>query len=478
MSEQTTPAPAPDASRTGSHAPDPSDPVRKTPGKSALAAFLGATLEYYDFVLYGTASALVFGHIFFPEGDPVVATVASLATFGVAYIVRPIGGLVMSHIGDRVGRKLSLLITLMIMGLSSVAIDLLPTYQAVGAWAAVLLVLCRAAQGFSAGAEAAGASTLTMEHSPDGRRAFFTSFTMIGCSAGNVLAALVFIPVANLPEDALYGWGWRIPFLISGVVLALAYFVRAHLDETPAFEESKETGQLQAVPAVGVLRTQGTDVLRVFLITFFSVVQSIMMVYALNYASNVVGLDRSRMLLVNAVAMAVSMAAIPLLAVLSDRVGRKPVLLVGALGCIVSVWFYFEAIHAGSWGLIFLLCIVNQGLFYSCWNAVWTVFFPEMFAAPVRYTGMAMGNQLGLVLIGFAPSIAAIIEPRFGWQGVVVFVVVSILISCVTILSARETAFVPQERLGGKAVQQAVREQRRAAAEQRRSDAERRRVRT
>lgn len=170
---------------------------------------------------------------------------------------------------------------------------------------------------------------------------------------------------------------------------------------------------------------------------------------------------------VHAAAMTVSMATIPLLAVLSDRVGRKPVLLVGALGCIVSVWFYFEAIHAGSWPLIFLLCIVNQGLFYSCWNAVWTVFFPEMFAAPVRYTGMAMGNQLGLVLIGFAPSIAALIEPRFGWQGVVAFVVVSILISCVTILTARETAFVPQEQLGGEAVQQAVREQRRAAAEQR-----------
>lgn len=461
MSEQTAPVREP---RSGvAERPERAIPA-KTPGKSALAAFLGATLEYYDFVLYGTASALVFSHIFFPQGDPVVATFASLATFGVAYVARPIGGLVMSHIGDRVGRKLSLLITLMIMGLSSVSIGLLPTYQSVGAWATVLLVVCRVAQGFSAGAEAAGASTLTMEHSPAHRRAFFTSFTMIGCSAGNVLAALVFLPFTTMGEDALLGWGWRIPFLLSGVVLAVAYFVRSHLDETPTFEENKETGQIQAVPAVGVLKTQWRDVLRVLFITFFSVIQSIMMVYALTYATDVVGLPRSRMLLVNAVAMVVSMPCIPLLAILSDRVGRKPVLLVGAVGCMITVYFYFQALHEGNWFWIFALCIINQGIFYSCWNAVWTVFFPEMFAAPVRYTGMAMGNQLGLVLVGFAPSLASIIQAEHGWQGVVVFVVVAILIGCAAILSSRETAFTPERELGGAAVKRALRRERRLRA--------------
>ena len=467
MSENLTPGATGAAPAAAAATPQatPENVPAKTPKKSALAAFLGATLEYYDFVLYGTASALVFNRIFFPDGDPVVATFASLATFGVAYVARPIGGLVMSHVGDRIGRKLSLMITLMIMGIASVSIGLLPTYQQVGALATVLLVLCRIAQGFSAGAEAAGASTLTMEHSPEGRRAFFTSFTMIGCSAGNVLAALVFFPFSQMGEEALLSWGWRIPFLISGVVLVIAYFVRAHLDETPTFEENKQTGQIQAIPAVGVLKTQWRDVLRVFFVTFYSVIQSVMMVYALNYATNIVGLERSRMLLVNASAMAVSMLAIPLLAILADRVGRKPVLLVGAVGCIITVWFYFEAIHAGSWGWIFVLCIINQGLFYSCWNAVWTVFFPEMFAAPVRYTGMAMGNQLGLVLVGFAPSIAAVIQASFGWQGVVGFVVVSILIGCIAILTARETAFTPLEELGSHAVQRALRRERTVPAE-------------
>lgn len=425
-----------------------SSPFASMPCKSAAAAFLGSMLEYYDFVLYGTASALVFNVLFFPQGNPVVSTIASLATFGVAYVARPIGGLVMSHIGDRKGRKVALLITLLVMGVSSFSIGLLPTFPSAGYWATALLVILRITQGFSAGAEAAGSSTLTMEHSPEGRRAFFTSFTMAGCSAGNVLASLVFFPFLLLPEEQLLSWGWRVPFLISAGVLMVAYLVRNHLEETPIFEVTQETGELQAVPSMGVLRLQGTDVLRVFLITFYSVIQSIMMVYALTYATQVAGLARSTMLLVNASAMTVSMFAIPLCALIADRVGRKPVLLVGALGCSVSVFYYFQAISHGDWGWIFVLCIVNQGLFYSCWNATWTVFFPEMFAAPVRFTGMAMGNQLGLVLVGFAPSIATALQPRFGWLGVVIFVIFSMAISVAVILSSRETAFVPLNRLG------------------------------
>lgn len=237
-----------------------SSPFASMPRKSAAAAFWGSMLVYYDFVLYGTASALVFNVLFFPQGNPAVSTIASLATFGVAYVARPIGGLVMSHIGDRKGRKVALLITLLVMGVSSFSIGLLPTFQSAGYWATAMLVILRITQGFSAGAEAAGASTLTMEHSPEGRRAFFTSFTMAGCSAGNVLASLVFFSFLLLPEEQLLSWGWRVPFLISAVVLVIAYLVRNHLEETPIFEETQETGELQAVPSMGVLRLQGTDV--------------------------------------------------------------------------------------------------------------------------------------------------------------------------------------------------------------------------
>ncbi|OKX84907.1 MFS transporter [Corynebacterium glutamicum] len=418
----------------------------KSPKKAALASLLGSTLEYYDFVIYGTASALLFNHLFFPQGDPVVATIGSLASFGVAYIARPIGGLVMGHVGDRISRKTALMVTLMIMGIASISIGLLPTYGQIGIWATVLLLIARIAQGFSAGAEAAGASTLTMEHSPEGKRGFFTSSVMAGCSVGNVLAGLVFIPFLMLPEEHLMSWGWRVPFLLSALVLVVAYFVRTRLEEPPTEKAEKEAG----APALAVLRTQGIDVARVFFITFFAVVQTTFNVYALAYATNEVGIDRSFMVMVNTISLGLSIGTIPLAAWVSDRIGRKPVLLFGAITCAITTYFYFQAISEADLVLIFALCLVNQGLFYSCWNGVWTIFFPEMFAAPVRYTGMAMGNQLGLIVVGFAPTIATALYAWNGWEAVAGFIIGAIALSAAVILTTKETAFTKLEDLGKK----------------------------
>ena len=429
---------------------------RQTPRKAALASFLGSTLEYYDFFIYGTAAALVFNKLFFPGGDPVIALLGSMATFGVGYLARPLGGLVMSHVGDRLGRKKALMITLIIMGVSSLMIGFLPTYEQVGWLATILLVIGRLAQGFSAGAEAAGASTLTLEHSPEGRRGFFTSFVMTGYSSGMVLSTLVFIPIAALPEEALMSWGWRIPFWLSVVVLGVAYWVRTHLDETPVFEDvkedaAKETAAKPRTPASIVLRTQWRDVLRIFIITIYSVMQTIFTVYALAYATGPqVGLDRTVMLTISAVTVGLSMFTIPLAGMLSDRFGRKPILLIGALGSSITIFGYFWAISEQNIGLIFLFGFLNMSLFYSCWNGVWTVFFPEMFAAPVRYSGMAIGNQFGLVLSGFAPAIATLLagDGVNGWVPVAVFTVSCVAISCIFIATARETAFTPLEELG------------------------------
>ncbi|EOA64740.1 hypothetical protein J433_08160 [Corynebacterium glutamicum MT] len=418
----------------------------KSPKKAALASLLGSTLEYYDFVIYGTASALLFNHLFFPQGDPVVATIGSLASFGVAYIARPIGGLVMGHVGDRISRKTALMVTLMIMGIASISIGLLPTYGQIGIWATVLLLIARIAQGFSAGAEAAGASTLTMEHSPEGKRGFFTSSVMAGCSVGNVLAGLVFIPFLMLPEEHLMSWGWRVPFLLSALVLVVAYFVRTRLEEPPTEKAEKEAG----APALAVLRTQGIDVARVFFITFFAVVQTTFNVYALAYATNEVGIDRSFMVMVNTISLGLSIGTIPLAAWVSDRLGRKPVLLFGAITCAITTYFYFQAISEADLVMIFALCLVNQGLFYACWNGVWTIFFPEMFAAPVRYTGMAMGNQFGLIVVGFAPTIATALFAWNGWEAVVAFVIGAIALSAAVILTTKETAFTKLEDLGKK----------------------------
>jgi len=271
--------------------------------RAALASFLGSLLEYYDFFIYGSASALVFATVFFPAGDPALATVLSLATFGIAYVARPFGAVVFGHIGDRVGRRAALIATLLLMGVSSLAIGLLPGYAAVGALAPVLLVVCRLLQGMSAGGEAAGASTLTLEYAPEGRRGFFTSFTMAGFAAGMVLATLVFIPVAALPREQLMAWGWRIPFLLSTVVLLVAYLIRRKLDETPVFHEVEEEAEVAALPLARLIRTQWRDLLRVVACSLFAVFQSIFAVFALAYGtSEGVGLDRTALLWVSALA--------------------------------------------------------------------------------------------------------------------------------------------------------------------------------
>ncbi|XKH52586.1 MHS family MFS transporter [Citricoccus nitrophenolicus] len=425
--------------------------TKGTPKKAALASFLGSTMEYYDFFIYGTAAALVFPQLFFPGGDAAIAAIASFATFGVAYIARPLGGLVMGHFGDRLGRKNVLLVTLLIMGLASLAIGLLPTFDSIGIWATVLLVVARLAQGFSAGAESAGASSLTIEHSPEGRRGFFTSFVMMGYAAGMVLSTIVFIPIAALPEEALLSWGWRIPFLLSIFVLAIAFWVRTKLDETPVFEEEvAEAGEVKKLPAGEVLKYQGGDVFRVLLMSAFSVMQTIFTVFGLSYAVDHGGFERTDILTVNAVAIGLSMAVMPFAGKLSDRIGRKPLMMTAMIGCSVSIFLYFLALGTGNIWLVFAASVLFMTVLYSGFNGVWTSFFGELFAAPVRYTGMAMGNQLGLMVAGFGPMIGGMLlgAGAFGWVPVAIFGCVVALIAAVACFSSRETAHTPIAELG------------------------------
>ena len=226
----------------------PAAPVR-TPKKAALAAFTGRALEYYDFAIYGTAAALVFPKIFFPEGNETAATVAAFATFGVGYVARPIGSFVMGHIGDSLGRKKVLIGTLLLMGVSTFLVGCLPTYSQVGVLAPILLVVLRLLQGFSAAGEQAGANSMSFEHSPDDRRGFFTSFTLSGTQGGQVLAPAVFLPLAAiLPEDQLLSWGWRVPFLLSAILVIVALIVRSRLSESPEFEEAKTEGRIEKNP--------------------------------------------------------------------------------------------------------------------------------------------------------------------------------------------------------------------------------------
>ncbi|APZ33930.1 MFS transporter [Microbacterium aurum] len=415
--------------------------------KAALASLLGSTLEYYDFFIYGAAAALVFNHLFFTDVDPAVGLIASFATFGVGYIARPLGGLVIGHFGDRLGRKRALLTCLLLMGASSFLIGCLPTYEAVGIWAPIMLTVLRLAQGFSAGAESAGASTLTVEHSPTNRRGFFSSFLSVGIASGSVLATVVFIPVAALPDEALYSWGWRVPFWISVVVVAVAYFVRTRLEETPVFQEIAEEDEVRNLPIKDVVRYQFPSVIRVMGATTMGVMQSLVTVFVLAYATQNVGVDRPAMLTIIAVATGLMTIVVPLAGRLSDRVGRRPVTFIAVVGCGLGIFPYLWIVSTGNAIAIAVATVVFLSLFYSCREGVWPAFYAEQFAAPVRYSGMALGNQLGNLIAGFAPLIAASLVVIGGWVPVAVFGAGVAVIAGTAVYFMRETSSLTPQRL-------------------------------
>lgn len=423
-----------------------------TARKAALSSFLGCVLEYYDFFVYGSAAALVFDELFFPSHDGAAGTVLALGTFGVAYIVRPLGAVVFGHFGDRLGRRSTLIATLLLMGLSSAAIGLLPTYATAGVAAPVLLVVLRVLQGLSAGAEAAGATTLTMEYAPQRRRALFSSFTMSGFAAGMVIATVVFIPVAALPQDALVAWGWRIPFLLSVVVVGLTYVIRRRIEESPIFaDEAKRSARAEQVPLVAVVRTQWRELLRVVGCAVSGTFQSLFALFGLAYAtSDSIGLPRPAMLWVSVIANAVAILAIPAWAALSDRIGRRPVWVFGALGSTVLSALYLWTISIGNMFLVFVIGIVFAGIVFSATNAVWPAFYAEMFDARVRYTGVGVGSQIGYLIAGFTPSIGFAImgTGQMAWVPVALLGAGCGVVATVSALTARETYRTPTVELG------------------------------
>ncbi|MGY6021543.1 MFS transporter [Streptomyces spinosirectus] len=438
------------------HSVAPRDPAEAVgqPKKAAAAAWIGSALEYYDFFIYGSAAALIFPKVFFDESDPATATLLSLATFGVAYAARPVGALFLGHFGDRAGRKKVMVFTLLLMGLSTFLIGCLPTRAQVGTLAPVLLVLCRVLQGISAAGEQASANSMTLEHAPSNRRGFFTSFTLGGTQGGQLIATLVFIPVAALPEHQLLTWGWRIPFWASVVVAAVGYFIRRRLEETPAFAKQAATEGVAKLPLAVLMREHWADVLRVIGGALVASVSTIFTVWALAYAtSDSVGMSRSSMLWVGALANLVALAAIPLWAALSDRIGRRPVFLIGAAGSAIAMFLYLWAISTGNYPLTLVLGIVAFGVVYSAANGVWPSFYGEMFSTRVRLSGMAIGTQIGFAVAGFAVTFAAQIAGPDGtdWSSVALFTAALCVPPVIAALSARETHTIPTEQLGERA---------------------------
>lgn len=422
---------------------------QRTPVKAALASFMGSAVEYYDFFIFGSAAALIFPHIFFPDADT-NAAVMSLATFGFAYIARPIGAIILGHFGDRIGRQKVLMFTLVLMGASTFAIGCLPTFDQVGWLAPILLVVARLMQGLSAAGEQAGASSMSLEHAPDHRRSFFTSWTLTGTQGGQILAALIFIPVVALPDEIKFGIGWRIPFWLSAVVVVVTFFIRRSLHETPEFEKAKKNNEIAKLPLAVLLRFHWKDVLRVVLCAFIAAVSTVYGTLAISYGKTIGNMDESITLWLVVAGNIGALLTQPLFGMLADKIGRKPVFIYGALASAAVMPFYLRSMETSNTLLQFGLSLLVFSCAYAAANAVWPSFYAEMFSSQVRFSGLAIGTQLGFLMAGFAPSIVAALgglQPG-GWVQISLFTAAIALIASLSALTARETYRVPTSQLG------------------------------
>jgi MFS family permease len=383
--------------------------------KATASGWIGSALEYYDFFIYATASALIFPQIFFPSQDPKVAIVASLATYGVGYVARPIGAIFLGYWGDTHGRKKVLLLCMFLMGGSTFLVGLLPTYQQIGWLAPLLLVLLRLAQGFAVAGEISGASTMILEHAPYGQRGFFASFTLQGVQAGQILAAAIFLPLTYyLSEDAFNSWGWRIPFLLSFLVIYAGYLIRRNVDETPAFEEEKQQGEILKIPLAEALVFHWKDMLRVVLMSLMNVIPVVTTIFGAAYAVQEgygIGFDASVYLWIPVLGNIVAVIVIPFVGKLSDKIGRRPPIIFGALASGLLSYIYLYAISIHNVPLAIAMSILMWGIVYQGYNAIFPSFYPELFPTKSRVSAMAISQNLGTMITAFLPAFFVTIAP-------------------------------------------------------------------
>jgi metabolite-proton symporter len=383
---------------------------------AGLASMMGTTIEWYDFFLYGTAAALIFNKIFFPSFDPLTGTLAAFATYSVGFLARPLGGIVFGHFGDRVGRKSMLLITLLLMGVPTILIGLIPSYDSIGYWAAVLLVLMRLLQGIAVGGEWGGAILMAVEHAPEGKKGFFGSLPQAGVAPGLILSSLAMSAVASLPDDQMYSWGWRIPFLASVVLLLVGWMIRLKVAESPDFEAMQTKGEKVEMPALIVLRRYPKEVLvviggRLAEVTWFYTVVT----FALAYATGTLGVARTVMLDATIWGAVVALFTIPLVGLLADHIGFKWIFAAGAIGIVAFAPFFFSMLQTGAAGTITLAVAIAIGVVYALLYGPEGSLFSAQFPPEVRYSGISIAVQLsGAIGGGLAPLIATSLLSRGG----------------------------------------------------------------
>ncbi|MGI4861791.1 MAG: MFS transporter [Janthinobacterium lividum] len=416
----------------------------------ALASMIGTVAEYYDFFVYGTAAALVFGKLFFPTADPLLGTVAAFASFAVGFVARPLGGMVFGHFGDRVGRKKALIVTILIVGLGTVLIGLLPTFAQIGVWAPIALIAIRILQGFGVGGEQAGAVLLTAEYAPPARRGLMASLVQTGAPAGFLIPSALFAILTHTLSAAQFlAWGWRIPFIASALLVVIGLYIRLRIDESPVFAEIRQARQVESRPVIEVLRRfprviAGGLVAKLVETVAFTMYSMVVLAYGRAH-----GLDASMILQTIIVAVIIELPMIPLAGWLSDRVGRRPVYLFGALVHFALAYPFFLAMDTGQRLPLQLAMIGALSIGHACCYAPQASLFPELFPARVRCSGIALIWQFGSLIGGGVFSVVSIklIQVAHGGStSIVLYMMAIAAVSGLALLTLPETA--PGRRRG------------------------------
>ncbi|WP_246691574.1 MFS transporter [Methylobacterium sp. WL12] len=407
-----------------------------------LASMLGTIIEWYDFLIYGTAAALVFNKLFFPSLDPVAGTLAAFASYAVGFVARPLGGAIFGHYGDRLGRKAMLTLTMLIMGVGTFLIGCLPTYAQIGLWAPVLLVALRLLQGIGIGGEWGGAVLMVIEHAPEHRRGLYGSLVQVGFPIGIAASTATFLWLTSLPEADFLSWGWRLPFLASAFLIGIGLFVRLRLVETPAFARVKEEAAVAHMPLLDVIMKQPhtflvavglkvSEVAWVYILTVFSIV----------YATKTLELPRSLILNAILLAAALELVTMPLFGWLSDKVGRRPMYFVGSAVSACCALVLFSLLDTRDPTTVVLTIAVIMSLTHAMMFGPQAAFMPELFGTRTRYSGASLGCQVAAAISGgFAPIIAT---GLLAWAGatwpIALYLIALAVVSFVATMVAAET---------------------------------------